>query len=91
MNSRALRIIRSVIIIVLAAAFLTYFWWLLLIPVFLLIWYYIKTKREMKKAEDQIRSLMNEEKDLSDQIFQKQMKKQADIIDAEYTVHEEQL
>ena len=92
MNGRTVQIIRTVILLILAVVFLTYFWWLLLIPAGLIIWYYIKTKHELKKAEEELRRQMDNEVPLSDQIFRQQMKqKQEDIIDAEYTVHEEEL
>ena len=85
MKNKIYTILVTLAVLITAVFFIRYFWWLILIVIGVIAWRYHKLKKSLLSAEDDLKAL-NEEGTYR-QVFENG---NHDIIEAEFTVHEEQ-
>ncbi len=67
-----------------------YFWWVILIVAVVMLFGYLRINHLAKKAEEEMQKELDDAVSLDQQIFEQSVNQHnQDIIDAEYTVHEE--
>ena len=67
-----------------------YFWWVILIVAVVMLFGYLRINHLAKKAEEEMQKELDDAVSLDQQIFEQSVDQHnQDIIDAEYTVHEE--